>query len=113
MTRPIDPLRPYGERRQTRRRAEDRDEATAGEDGAVNLPVPIEAEPEEKPRAEPKKADAYSAFAAHLYGQENQRRGLRGGKPVLDSARATYLGTEFSGPADRRPPKGLLKKTDI
>lgn len=113
MTRPIDPLRPYGERRQARRRAEDRDDQAPGVDGGTNLPVPIEAEAEEKPRAEPKKADAASAFAAHLYGQENQRRGLRGGKPVLDTARATYLGTEFSGPADRRPPKGLLKKTDI
>jgi hypothetical protein len=32
---------------------------------------------------------------------------------VLDSARSTYLGTEYSGEADRRPKAGLLKKTEI
>jgi hypothetical protein len=46
-------------------------------------------------------------------GQSGQKRGLRGGKEVLDTARSTYLETEYSGPADRRPPTGLLKKTNI
>jgi hypothetical protein len=46
-------------------------------------------------------------------GQSGQKRGLRGGQEVLDTARSTYLGTEYSGPADRRPPTGLLKKTNI
>jgi hypothetical protein len=46
-------------------------------------------------------------------GQPGQKRGLRGGQEVLDTARSTYLGTEYSGPADRRPPTGLLKKTKI
>jgi len=48
-----------------------------------------------------------------MYGQTGQKRGLRGGLPVIDKARAAYLETEFSGPDDRRPPKGLLKKTEI
>lgn len=112
MTGPIDPLRPYGERRQTRRRAEDAEHpATFAEDG-TNLPVVIE--PQDPPHhAEPPKPEAYTAFAAHIYGQSQQRRGLKGGKPVLDAARSAYLETEYSGPDDRRPPKGLLKKTEI
>lgn len=52
-------------------------------------------------------------FDAQLLGQGGQKRGLRGGKPVLEQARSAYLETEWSGPADRRPPKGLLTKTSI
>ena len=46
-------------------------------------------------------------------GQRGQKRGLRGGPPVLDAARAAYLGTEYSGEAERRPPTGKAAKTDI
>lgn len=53
------------------------------------------------------------AFDAQLYGQDGQKRGLRGGKPVLDHARSAYLETEWSGPTDRRPPKGMLTKTKV
>jgi hypothetical protein len=53
------------------------------------------------------------AFAAHLMGQSGQKRGLRGGQEVLDSARSTYLGTEYSGQADRRRKTGGLNKTEI
>lgn len=112
MTGPIDPLRPYGERRQSRRRAEDAVRKPV--DGGTNLPAVIvqqDADPE--PQAEPARPQGFNAFAAHLYGQSGQKRGLRGGQPVLDAARAAYLETEYSGPDDRRPPKGLLKKTDI
>ncbi len=49
------------------------------------------------------------AFDAQLLGQDSARRGLRGGAPVLDAARAAYLDTEYSGEADRRPPTGILK----
>jgi hypothetical protein len=52
-------------------------------------------------------------FEAQLIGQDGQKRGLKGGKPVLDRARSTYLGTEWSGPADRRPPKGLFTRTKV
>ncbi len=112
MTGPIDPARPFGDRRQTRRRTEDK--SRAGEraaDGGTNLPVV--AERAESATPPPPTGDGYAAFAAHLYGQSGQRRGLRGGQPVLDAARAAYLETEYSGPDDRRPPKGLLKKTEI
>ena len=67
---------------------------------------------EEQPAPPPRKG-AFAAFAAHLMGQSGQKRGLRGGQEVLDSARSTYLGTEYSGEADRRPKAGLLKKTAI
>lgn len=111
MTGPIDPLRPFGDRRQSRRRAEDAARPAGLADGGTNLPAVIEApEPATPP---PPRPDGYAAFAAHVYGQSGQKRGLKGGRPVLDAARAAYLEAEFSGPADRRPAKGLLKKTEI
>jgi hypothetical protein len=67
---------------------------------------------EEQP-APPPRRGGFATFAAHLMGQSGQKRGLRGGQEVLDSARSTYLGTEYSGEADRRPKAGLLRKTEI
>jgi hypothetical protein len=32
---------------------------------------------------------------------------------VIDAARSAYLEAEYSGPADRRQGKGLLKKAEI
>jgi hypothetical protein len=52
-------------------------------------------------------------FTAQMMGQTGGRRGLKGGPPVLKQARSAYLETEFSGPNDRRPPAGLLRKTEI
>lgn len=108
MTGPIDPL----SRAQAARRAlpaprdADRPEAE-GEDDVTFVR-------DEHPAPPPPRRGAFAAFAAHLMGQSGQRRGLRGGQEVLDAARSTYLGTEYSGPADRRRPKaGLLKKTEI
>ena len=54
-----------------------------------------------------------AAFVAQQMGQKGQKRGLKGGPPVLDAARAAYLGTEYSGPAERRPPVGRASKTDV
>jgi hypothetical protein len=45
--------------------------------------------------------------------QTGQRRGLKGGPPVLDAARSAYLGTEHSGAAERRPQPGKAKDTDV
>ena len=61
------------------------------------------------PAAEPGAA----AFVAQQMGQSGQKRGLRGGPPVLDAARSAYLGTEYSGAAERRPTTGRTTKTDI
>jgi hypothetical protein len=61
----------------------------------------------------PPKAAAATAFAAHVIGQGEQRRGLRGGPETLDRARSTYLETEWSGGADRRLTRGRIAKTEI
>lgn len=70
-----------------------------------NLPVPVK----------PLKQELFSsgAYEAHLQGQDGQKRGLRGGKPVLDAARSAYLSTEWSGATDRRPQPGRQKKETI
>lgn len=54
-----------------------------------------------------------AAFAAQLIGQGGQRNGIRGGPPVMDAARSTYLASEYSGEKERRPPVGKTGKTDV
>lgn len=54
-----------------------------------------------------------AAFEAQILGQPGVKRGLRGGQAVLDHARAAYLGTEYSGPADRRPPSGVVARKKV
>lgn len=53
------------------------------------------------------------AFAAQLLGQPGQKRGLRAGPPAIDAARTAYKKTEYSGPADRRPPAGGAARKEI
>ncbi len=55
----------------------------------------------------------FAGFAAQILGQGGQKRGLRGGPETLNRARSTYLGAEWSGPADRRPRPGRITKTEI
>ena len=52
-------------------------------------------------------------FAAQVLGQKGQKRGLKGGPPVLDAARSTYLGAEYSGKRDRRPRVGKARQTEV
>ena len=52
-------------------------------------------------------------FAAQVLGQKGQKRGLKGGPPVLDAARSTYLGAEYSGKRDRRPRVGKASQTEV
>lgn len=52
-------------------------------------------------------------FAAQVIGQTGQKRGLKGGPPVLDAARSTYLGAEYSGERDRRPRVGKATRTEV
>nr|WP_314438179.1 hypothetical protein [uncultured Brevundimonas sp.] len=54
-----------------------------------------------------------AAFVAQQMGQSGQKRGLRGGAPVLDAARSAYLETEYSGAAERRPRAGRTTRTEI
>jgi hypothetical protein len=104
MTFPIDPIRrTTASRRAKTERANDADR---------NLPVPVgEAEDVTPPPSPAPKTAA--AFDAHVLGQDGQRRGLRGGPPVLNSAKTAYNTAEWSGPADRRAPKGGITKTKI
>ena len=53
------------------------------------------------------------AFEAHVLGQSGQRRGLKGGQPVLDAARAAYLDAEWRGAGDRRLPAGALRAISL
>ena len=88
-------------------RAED-----VGAAGGVNLPAPVGAVTgprtfqDEHPRGE-------SELAAHLMGQIGERRGLRAGPPLLDTARDAYNRVEWSGSYDRRARKGRSTRTDI
>lgn len=100
-----------GDRRTAQRRArpgdEPAEEAAAPKDEADAAGVPARPAPTPPADASP------SAFAAQMIGQTGQKRGLRGGPPVLDAARHTYLGAEYSGPAERRPKPGKATDTDV
>ncbi len=108
MNGPIDPIRRLSLTRRALPAPRDADRHEETEE--VVLTVEDE---DEQPAPAPPRREGFAAFAAHLMGQVGQKRGLRGGQEVLNAARSTYLGTEYSGPADRRPKAGLLKKTNI
>lgn len=113
-----DEVRPVGPVERRDRRAAERREAErrAGSASRDLVPVDFAAEPADGPArpAPTPTADAgATAFAAHLMGQTGQRRGLKGGPPVLDAARSAYLGTRYSGAAERRPKPGQTEDTDI
>ena len=56
---------------------------------------------------------AAAAFAAQMLGQGGQRNGIRGGPPVMDNARSTYLEAQYSGEHERRPPIGTTTRKDV
>ena len=58
-------------------------------------------------------AAAGATFEAHMSGQANPRRGLKGGAATLRAARTAYLTTQWTGADDRRPPSGLLRKVSV
>jgi hypothetical protein len=110
MNSPIDPIRRTARpRRPERSQTDPREEMDeTAEDRSV--PVVIGAAPSPEPE---KVIDPASVFSAQLMGQDGQKRGLRGGAPVLDAARGAYNRVEYSGTADRRAPKGAAAKTQI
>jgi hypothetical protein len=106
MTGAIDPIRPI--RRVQQRRREDQLRPRPREDAAVEVRISV------TPATPPRSAKAPPAsLDAHLIAQDAQMRGLKGGAERLEVARSAYLGAEFSGPNDRRPPKGLITRTEI
>ena len=110
--RPIGPVEGRDRRAAQRREAERR----AGSSSRALVPVGevVDDIPDPaSPAVSTAPADPAAAFAAQMMGQTGQRRGLKGGPPVMDAARASYLGAEYSGEKDRRPPAGLIKKTEL
>jgi hypothetical protein len=100
-----------GDRRSAQRRAapaaETPEAAALAPDGVDAAEAPARPAPTPPTDASP------AAFAAQMLGQSGQKRGLRGGPPVLGAARHTYLGAEYSGPAERRPLPGKATDTDV
>ena len=107
MTSPIDPIR----RPNAARRVKRSDNAARGE--STDRSVPAVYEPPPPPVATGVTARPEAAFAAHVLGQDSHKRGLRGGKETLDTARTVYNQTEYSGAADRRSRKGGAAKTEV
>lgn len=105
MTHPVDPTAGVPmERRSQQRRGKDR---RAGKSG---LPVPVSGSSASSSAAA---KGQEAAFTAQVLGQTGQKRGLKGGPPVLEAAKSAYLGAEWSGPQDRRQRTGKLAKTEI
>lgn len=113
MTDPVRPPSAPQDRRGSDRRQSLR-RAKAPNDGRDLVPVDpvVDHAPPPPPLGAPKD-DKAVAFEAQRLGQDGVKRGLRGGQEVLDQARSTYLSSEYSGVADRRPKPGLVKKTEI
>jgi hypothetical protein len=110
--RPVEPVR-RDDRRAADRRAAERRAASASR-ALVPVEFPVEAaEPPARPAPTPPADPGAAVFAAQVIGQTGQRRGLKGGPPVLDAARSAYLGAEHSGVAERRPQPGKAKDTDV
>ncbi|HEY3696395.1 hypothetical protein [Phenylobacterium sp.] len=108
MTSPVDPIRRTGRVRAS----EARPAQDAPDFDERSLPVPIEPQAEAAPPLSGARPAA-AGFAAHLLGQDGQKRGLRGGPATLDAAKSSYVRTEWSGAADRRAKAGRATKTEI
>lgn len=116
--RPIDPVRGR-DRRDSQRRSSERRAQAAVTPPPTTAIVPVTevvdepVDPATTAAPPPRSLGPDPAFAAQLIGQGGQRKGIRGGPPVMDAARSAYLGNEYSGQNDRRPPAGVARKTDI
>jgi hypothetical protein len=109
MTNPVGPVDRISRPRRVARRA-GVSGRRAGDQPPPGLPARIEPPPPEP--APPPPANP-TAYAAQVIGQGGQKRGLRGGPETIDKAKASYLEAEWSGPADRRIPRGRIAKTEI
>jgi hypothetical protein len=108
----IDRMRRAALVRRAQKAEADRAPDAEGVSAANTLPVPVG--PVSGPRSfrdDPRRGHA--ELAAQLMGQMNERRGLRAGAPLLDTARDAYNRVEWSGSYDRRARKGRRTRTDI
>ena len=114
MTEPIDRVAKVDSdrRRSARRRSDPAPAAATVEAARVGATLPVVIDPPSEP-PRPAREPAEAAFAAQVMGQGGQKRGLRGGQPVLQQARSAYLEAEWSGPQDRRPPSGAVTRTKV
>ena len=113
MTDGVRPVGPVGrDERERDRRRSDRRASTSRELVPVG-PVETAPPPASPAASSTASADAAAAFAAQMIGQGGAKRGLKGGPPVMDAARSAYLGAEYSGSNERRPPSGKTKSTDV
>jgi len=111
--RPVEPVARRDDRRAAQRRAAER-RVAAQTRALVTTDFPVEAaEPPARPAPTPAADASAAAFDAQMIGQTGQRRGLKGGPPVLNAARSTYLGAAYSGDAERRPRPGKSTDTDV
>jgi hypothetical protein len=101
------------DRRSAERRAAERRATVPSRALTVTEFPPEPAEPPARPAPTPASDASAAAFAAQMIGQTGQRRGLKGGPPVLDAARSAYLGTRYSGAGERRPRPGKAEDSDI
>ncbi|RZJ46761.1 MAG: hypothetical protein EON87_03440 [Brevundimonas sp.] len=114
-----DEVRAVGPVEGRERRAADRREAERRAASAsrtlvpTGQPVKEETPAPARPAPVPPSDGSAAIFAAQMIGQSGQRKGLKGGPPVLDAARSAYLGTEYSGSGERRPKPGRAEDTDI
>jgi hypothetical protein len=98
-------------RRAARTETEHVDETAPAQ--VVNLPVPAgSAGPYQRPPRRDFREGDCEVFA-QLIGQAGERRGLRAGPTLLDTARVAYNRVEWSGSYDRRARSGRRTRTDI
>ena len=109
MTSPIDPIRRANQVRRVRR-SQGAETGDTSEIEDRSVPALYETPPPPAPVQTPSPA---AVFAAQVLGQDGHRRGLRGGKETLDTARTVDNQTEYSGAADRRSRKGGAAKTEV
>jgi hypothetical protein len=79
----------------------------------ARLPVPVGAAYDEPPTPRCDFRHGDNEFEAQLMGQAGERRGLRGGPLVIDTANTAYNRVEWSGRYDRRAKKGRRARTTI
>ena len=79
----------------------------------TNLPAVVEGQPGKSDPGRQEAPRRDQVFEAHVLGQTGQKRGLKGGQPVLDTARAAYLDVEWRGADDRRLPPGALRRVTL
>ena len=110
MSSSIDPIRRAQRLRRAARAADSGEPREAEAAERAGLPVAVDA-PQPARAVEPPLGAA--AFDAQLLGQDGQKRGLRAGPSVVDTAKASYNRVQWSGSKDRRARKGRAAKTEI